>query len=944
MSTSNLDALLSGEPIEEREVVEEEIETVEADTNISNLDALLSSAGSEVIPTNVETEEERTFWEDFKYAFDKEGNFLTNTAAILESKFPLGSIATQWEDAWENVGAQAAAGNFLGEGGVIDNIVVMPEEVLGQEEWQNATPQERRDMAYDYKSRELEEVYGEYDPTAPGSLSGMLAKGILDPVNLLIPAGGSVKAAAGLGAAAGAGYSVSEDVARGRDIDWKKAAAVGAVSGVAGGTVKTVSTKIGNQMRTRAANRTVDKVQKAYDDMIVSSDDFDFNTLIESVGVSPEKLSEAASVAGRKVKVGAVRKKMLEDVAQDSAVQRTRSPGLDRYLGTLSTRIRNISEPVFARIRKFEYDLHVETQNAGKVVEPWVDRFSKVPTNQKEAIARLLYNGKRDQAVAVMSRIDPKMGEDFQQVVYKLDALGQELKDNGHTFDLVENYFPRMVKDHEGLLNALGKNKASKLRTAMRQYADAHKIKSISDIPDWKKNEITNLVIRGYRPTVDKKKFSFAKPRVFDEIPENLTQFYAPPEESIHKYIRGAINDIQKRKLLGKGVQRNPVTGQLDLDNSIGKMISEGVDNGEIPDTRADELSEMLRARLINGESGMGRFLGTIRSTGYMTTIGNAFSAITQFGDLAVSGALKGGRYTLMSMFGTKHAKLIDIGLDDVITEELSDPSVATRSLNWVLRYGSGFKWVDRLGKETYINAAWKKSKGMVRSQKGRDRIRQKWGKVFGGETDNLIRDLESGNLTENVKLMLFNELSDIQPVSLSEMPEAYLNNPNGRVFYMLKSFALKQYDIVRREIVQEFRTGDKKEAVKNAARLWGFLAIANGSTQIAKDILMGREVRPEDIPANAMWALLGVYGGNKYMSDKYFSQGDIAGAAGNLLMPPLGVLEVPFQAGIQATNELSGEDADWGKVVRPLPVVGPIFYNWLLGGAEKFNERQDQE
>lgn len=38
------------------------------------------------------------------------------------------------------------------------------------------------------------------------------------------------------------------------------------------------------------------------------------------------------------------------------------------------------------------------------------------------------------------------------------------------------------------------------------------------------------------------------------------------------------------------------------------------------------------------------------------------------------------------------------------------------------------------------------------------------------------------------------------------EMPQPYVNSPNARLAYMLKSFTLKQWDIARRKIYQEIK------------------------------------------------------------------------------------------------------------------------------------------
>ena len=117
-----------------------------------------------------------------------------------------------------------------------------------------------------------------------------------------------------------------------------------------------------------------------------------------------------------------------------------------------------------------------------------------------------------------------------------------------------------------------------------------------------------------------------------------------------------------------------------------------------------------------------------------------------------------------------------------------------------------------------------------------------------------------------------------------------------------------------------------------------GYLTVANTGVGATKDILLGREVRPEDLPDRSLWALLGVFGMNKYVSERYLSRGDISGAVANTLIPATPIIK----AVIKGTSEVFEEDPDFAPVLKGVPVVGPLFYNWFGGGAEKFNERLD--
>ncbi len=169
-------------------------------------------------------------------------------------------------------------------------------------------------------------------------------------------------------------------------------------------------------------------------------------------------------------------------------------------------------------------------------------------------------------------------------------------------------------------------------------------------------------------------------------------------------------------------------------------------------------------------------------------------------------------------------------------------------------------------------------------------------------------------------------------------MPEGYLRAKDGRLLYMLKSFTLKQLDIVRRNIVQEWKKGNKMQAAKQAALLAGYVTVANVSTQSVKDLLMGREVRVEDIPDKSLWALLGVYGLNQYTYDRYLSQGDIKGAVIGYVAPATPVIDAAFTL----ATELPKDDPRLEGTLRGIPFVGPLVYSWFGGGAEKYNERLD--
>ena len=474
----------------------------------------------------------------------------------------------------------------------------------------------------------------------------------------------------------------------------------------------------------------------------------------------------------------------------------------------------------------------------------------------------------------------------------------------------------------------------------MAEYAKKKKT-SISNLSPEEKTKIIDLALQGYKQVSGTGKPKFAKKRILKELDEDMLEHYAAPEEALGSYIKSAVHDIEKRKFFGVAGSKDAAefdeAGMFSTDGSIGKLVTEAIEDGKVPPAREQELFDLIQARFIGESQAPSKGAQVVRDLGYMGTIANPVSTITQLGDIGVSAGLKGFNNTISSMFGTKELRTIDLGIEDLITKELAvgDSRKTVQLLDGLMRK-AGFKAMDRLGKETFLNASLKKARKQVQTPEGERELRQKVAPMFKDETDDFITDLKTGELSENVKLWSFNELADVQPIALSEMPEAYLRAKNGRLLYMLKSFTLKQLDVVRNSVVHEWQRGDKKKAVKQAALLAGYVGAANVGTQTVKDILLGRDVRAEDIPDKALWALLGAYGMNEYVFSKYISQGKIKEGAVAYVTPATPIIDAAFTLGV----ELPKDDPKLEPTLRAIPFVGPLVYSWFGGGAEKYNKR----
>lgn len=611
----------------------------------------------------------------------------------------------------------------------------------------------------------------------------------------------------------------------------------------------------------------------------------------------------------------------------------TTAEGLDYIGGALSTRIGNINQGLKKKVREFEFDAKTLTSDKYGEVEDFVTKMSRIGGEDKTTLTKALLNGNFDTAINVMKRVGGGLTKDFAKLRTTLKNVRQDLIKAGYK-DIgdIQNYFPRLVKDYKGLLNALGAEESNAVTAALKEYAAKNKIQ-VKEMDPAVRSEIIGQVLRGFAPKVSTKGLKSAKKREINEVTDELLPYYATPEESIEYYLRSTSHNIAKAKFFGK-------YEGTDQD-SIQSLLTRMEDSGEITSKDAADLVPLLQARFIQGEMAPSAFIKAVRDIGYATTIANPLSALVQLGDLAQSAVLNGLRNTIASMFGRKRITVDEIGLRDTIIQELNEGS---KTLEKLFRL-SGFKRIDRLGKETFINAAFKNQSRQVQSEAGAKAFRQKYKDFYGDEIDGLIEDLRAGNITENVKFHLFNELSGIQPLSLSEMPEPYLRSPNGRIFYALKSFTLKQLDVIRNNIVNEYKRGNRASAIKFATRYAIMFSLANASIQTIRDGLTGRitsgEEAIEEFPNQMMWQVLSLMGINEYVGKRYLQQGDILGAAASTLTPA-----APAFAAI--TRELADiPDFEVEPVARTLPVVGPaipmlgVWYNFMFGGLEDYAAEQ---
>ena len=500
-----------------------------------------------------------------------------------------------------------------------------------------------------------------------------------------------------------------------------------------------------------------------------------------------------------------------------------------------------------------------------------------------------------------------------------LNQMGGEALDSGFKgFRLIEDYIPRHISDKNLKILAedpelqilLGPDKMDKLKKVFKQDFDDMSTKQ----------EALNAALTGggtAKVPVVTAQQSKRRGKLLGE------EFYEPVHVSLQRYVNDMTESIEIRRFLGKN--------KADLGESLGAFVD---DNASVLGLGGREqmiLKNVLETRFKEGRMHPARTIGTLKNYGYITSIGNVWSALTQIGDVLAGAKLFPVKTVLGGLADSltpgKGIKPKDVGYE-AIMKEMADASTSAKWLDWTLRY-SGFTMVDKLGKTSIVNASRRNWMNKAKTEKGRAKIEKEWAGMFKNDPTELakfIDDLKVGNLNnENVKFAIFNDLADLQPITLSDMPLNYLRHPNGRILWALKTWSAQQMNTLYRMSVQESKRGNHLEAAKNVMK-YGAYTVALGTvgidvfkTWLAK-WAAGEQLKPEDIADETVDGVLRQAFISKYAVETSRAGTDIWHHITNVFAPT-------FQGTVIRAERALKKDKNKDKakeISKILPLVGP--------------------
>lgn len=916
------------------------------------------------VPKNTMKDPEVSVFDQVTYGFDAGESDFRGWGHILEAKFP---------DLLPNASL-----------GLINSV----EDKYGAD-FNSLTENEKLQRIQQTRSNELKQDYKKiYEAGVQDSgwsMLGKIAGSLVSPTTLL-PYGQSYKMITGISALYGAEYTFAHTRSRSKEEGflgvgqegWEDVAKGAAFAGVAGPTavfvgrtalnfIKGVKDKASKAVSDEAkieAKGTVKAVQdEIFDGQAKGLDDAQIRESVSSKLGKTEKevledLAVAQQVSGETItKLTPVEQQVFKDIP-DVGVTPGTTKGrwfLGDLFNSLSSAVERISPVLSLRLRQLDLNSHARVAEMQTQVKPFSKFLTRLSGPDKQTMKYHLLNGEFDEARKLISAKGSKTNlDDFNAVIKVFDDLHEELLKAGYkNLPKVSNYWHRGIKDMDGLIASLSPTRRSQFDLALRQRTAALVKKGVlkkgDKLPLHEQETFIANFLRARKRGITDPKLSATERRKTQVIQTEQLKFYEDPVKSLNKYIDEVIYDAERKKFFGGHALDNG-DRTIDVRESAASLVRTLRESGKLNDTQLDDLQRLLEIRFLQGEKATGKIAQGFRNAGYATTLTNPFSAIIQLGDVGVSAFVNGFRNTLAGMVTKNKINMQQLGLDKILAEEFINERVMAKTLFKLFTW-SGFRHVDRFGKNTILNAALRNGShvakrlqaGKSASKRGR-MFANKYKEAFGPQYASLVDDLANGRITENVKLFLWSELSGMQPISLSEMPIKYLEMNSGRIFYTLKTYMTKQMDLIRRSTADTWAKGglrNRTDAVRNAAAYLLIVPSGNAGVSYIRDMAMGKEIGVDEVPDRWVREIFKTFGASEYGVRRFLTEKfDVPGFVTETIAPPTDWMTDTGGEILDYFDKTDSSDPNWDKAIKHVPLVGKFYYYWMTPtGLDEFRD-----
>lgn len=517
-----------------------------------------------------------------------------------------------------------------------------------------------------------------------------------------------------------------------------------------------------------------------------------------------------------------------------------------------------------------------------------------------------------------------------------LNKLYDEAEALGLPLEYLRDYFPRSIKDYEGLKQSL--NISDSQADTIIGTINAERSKKNQAPLDSNQQGIAleNYVRRNMNALpAGAKTPGNIKARDVDLISDDMLDNYTDPVQALSTYILDMVTAIETRKLIGS----QSVDGER-ISGTLGRELNRMRQSGELTDGDLKQVQDIV-SKVFSRKKAEAAVLENARLLTYNTLLQDISSTLTQLKDTALS-IHRFGMVGTIRAFSDDQIALEDIGkAGKRITSEIeaAPEKFLAKSLN-AIHTVTGFKRLDGKMKTVALNASYRQMQRAAKSNPNSSAYKNLVSKlkfIQGDQHVMTIAGLKAGTKNDYIMEALYNDLADVQPIGRFEMPLVYNAHPNARILYSLKSFAIVQFSYFRRNTINQMFGKNKSlkertEGFANLLSLMASLLIVGVPVDAIKDWLLGR---PFFLADSAVDNMLMVTMGNRYLANSFREKGAVLTSLG-FAAPAV----TSVYSGVERTIK-SGDP--WG-LTRYLLFKDLYFYRATKTGKDIVREkRQDK-
>jgi len=608
-----------------------------------------------------------------------------------------------------------------------------------------------------------------------------------------------------------------------------------------------------------------------------------------------------------------------------------------KYLTPIITRLNRIN-PVFGRLLQ-NLDTAIRERSFGyrKQTEAFFNKLNAVKGAEFQELKQMLFFSPTPEEAnipsnkAKLQRRDALLHKHGLLNMYRLDVqpileeIYAEYTELGMPrIGYLEDYFPRVVKDLEGLIKSYGHKtkrtfemlvREENLKRAENKDADGN----ADPLPEMADSErarfFQDFLQNKFRVDINGARLpGNIKVREINFIDDDKLKYYDDPGIAFGKYTSNMSRAIESFKVVGD-------TRKGRLQGTLGLLTEKLFSEGQIDQADADELktlTELITAQFAT-ENEILKSLGTLT---YMATLINPGPVLVQIMDLYKVALYRGLGGVVSGTYRTVTGnRRFDIEKDFSIAKtqlsaEFEDPSVLQKALDFGLSRLVPFRQMDTAMKHASIEAAYddfvKKAKAPVGSKKYEQLLRELT--ITMGREDALktISDLKLDKAMDSalVKEALLSELLQRQPLTYLQVPEGYQTDPSKRLFYKLSTFMLLDLNYNRQEFMNDLGGPGKTlkqrtVALRRLAYMATLLTMFGLPSDMLDDWISGKDTY---IPEHVMNNMLGMFGLSKYTTTRALEKGTVESVIQRFTPPAINIMikgESSLRSWVKGDTEL---------------------------------------